>query len=296
MSKDPRFPSTEDMKRQFPLFRAMLLKDFRKNLYGDFPTMLIRYGIILFLFASFIAMGMRNEDISSEWTSNATSEGLVVLGIFMLFFPLHFIGGISAETLQGTFRNISLYPVGINTLTSSKLTYSLISTGSLLIIASFCLLTPFLIMGVLSVKLASFIFVIGALLFIAYFLVIFAGSFYANISAASGGVQNVGGYSFLAMCFSLFISYWPVRMVATAIFKLFDPNAKYVGEHQAHLTAHWLSHLSPYDLAFHFSRTYILGSPLDLWYLICIPVWILIGCLGIRHGSRVYMDVFFRRV
>ena len=84
--------------------------------------------------------------------------------------------------------------------------------------------------------------------------------------------------------------------VAVAVFKLFDPDAKYVGEYQAHLTAHWISHLSPYDMAFHFSRTYILGSPLDPGYLLCIPVWILIGCLGIRHGSRVYMDVFFRRV
>jgi hypothetical protein len=296
MNREPGFPTSEDMSSQFPLFLALVRKDFRKNLYGDFPTMAIRNGIILFLFCCMVAMGLRDDPYSEAWTSLDVMEMVSIMGIFLLIFPMHFIGGISAETLQGTFRNISLYPVGVNTLTTSKLAYSVLSTGSLLTISLFCILTPFFIMDVITLRLGSYLFIIGGLLFLAYFLTIFAGSYFANISAADDGTQNIGGYGFLSMCGALFLSYWPVRVIMDTIFKMFDPDATYAGVDEAHLIGHYVSHISPYEMAFQYSRSYILGAPLDPGYLICIPLWLLIGIQGIRHGRRVYMDVFFRRV
>lgn len=296
MSTEPKLPTPDVIRRQYPLVRALVRKDFRKNLYGSFPLLVIRNGILFFLACSLLALGMRNNDFSDRWTSMTVSVSFLLLGISLLIFPVHFIGGMSAETLQGTFRNLSLYPVGINSITTSKLAFSILSTGGLIAISLISILSPFLIMGVFSLKMATFICVISVLIFCTYFLIIFAWSFYANVPAARTGVQNIGAYSFLGLTVSLFLSYWPVRMVATAAFNLFDPGDRYVGETEAVLVAGWISHLSPFDMAFHFVRHFILGSPLDLGYLICIPVWLLIGIHGIRHGSRVYMDVFFRRV
>ncbi len=114
MSNQPEFPSAHIMKRQFPLVRALIRKDFKKNMYGNFPTLVIRNGLFLFLIGSAIAMGMRDDFISSRWDSDMTMYRFAFMTIVLMIFPLHFIGGISAETLQGTFRNVSLYPIGIH--------------------------------------------------------------------------------------------------------------------------------------------------------------------------------------
>jgi len=84
-------------------------------------------------------------------------------------------------------------------------------------------------------------------------------------------------------------------MIALAAIQVFDPGHRFVAEHQAGDFALLVSHLSPLEMAFRFSRMFILGSPLDLGYLICIPIWLFIGFHGVRYGSKVYMDVFFRR-
>ena len=295
-SSVPGFPTTGEMKQQYPLVRSLIQKDFQKNLYGSFPILVIRNGIIIFLLCSLLALGMRDESVSSDWGLENIGNNLMFMGVFLIFLPLHFIGSLSAETLQGTFRNLSLYPVGINSITSSKLVFSILSVGSLAIITLVSILSPFLIMGVISLRLASYYCVIAALLFIAYFLMIFAGSFHANISAAESGIQNIGAYAFAAVSVSLFLTYWPVRFVFTSIFKVFDPDSTRIGEDQAHVLAGWVAHLSPFEMAFHFSRVYIIGSDVDPVYFLTIPLWLLIGVRGIRHGSRVYMDVFFRRV
>lgn len=296
MNNEPGFPTTDDMKRQYPLFRSLIQKDFKKNHYGNFPVLVIRIGILIFLFFSLLALSMRNDTITADWSSTKLMNNILFIGIVLFLLPVHFIGSLSAETLQGTFRNISLYPVGINTITSSKLVFSILSLTSLGAITLIASLSPFLIMGIITLKTASFYILMTIMVFIAYFVMVFAGSFHANIPASKSGVQNIAGYSFGALCVSLILTYWPMRFVFTSLFKIFDPEANYLGEDRASMIAEWIAYLSPFEMAYHFSSVYVLGADIQPGFFLTIPIWILIAVRGISFGNKVYMDVFFRRV
>jgi len=296
MKTEPHFPTVPEMKRQYPLVRALVEKDL---VWGDLEHLfssLIRLGIFFFILFSVFALGMRDSDFSDGWSQESVTTLALILGFFFLFFvTFGFMWSVNYEALQGTFRTLSLYPIGIGSITTSKLGFMTLVVGAGTVTIMFSTLLPFLIMDVISLRIMSYYMVMTVLFFLAFLLCSSAGAYYANISAAKSGKQSIASFSFLGLVVAALLSYWPVFSFLSVTFAIFDHNERFVGPETANILAWLISHLSPLDMAFHFGRHYILGIPLDPGYLICIPVWFYIAFQGIKTGPRVYMDVFFRR-
>lgn len=295
MNREIRFPTRDEIMKQSSLVKALVQKELVWESGGNLATNLIRIAIITFFFAALMAGGMRDEEFSNDWDELTVSTLSIIMGCVFLTITLGFGGSLGAETMRGTLRTLSLYPIGINSITSSKLIYITLIVGTGMMIFLATLFLPFWIMGIISARLFSY-YMLNALLFIlAYVIITSTGAFYANISASRSSTQMISNYSFMGFVAALLLSFWPVYIILTLIFRIFDPNDTFVSDETAKIIALAASRLSPLEMAYQFSRQYILGLTVDPSYLVCIPIWIAVAIYGIKHGRSVYMDVFFRR-
>jgi len=295
MSIRPHFPTPGEMKKQFPIVKALTEKDFIWENMGNIGSNLIRMGIMLFIIFSIVAAGLRNNEYGDDWTEENVSHLTLIVGLFLMIVPFGFALSMGSESLQGTFKTISLYPIGINAIISSKLVYVGIVATAFSLIFIFSMLVPFWVMGMISFKFLTFFIMVTVLLLFAQFLCTMAGAFYSNLRAALTKEQHIPYYTSMGFLGAIMVSYWPVYVVISTFKKIFDPDGTYLDTEGAEFLAYSVGHLSPFEMAFHFSQHYILGTTLDLSFFLVIPIWLFIAYIGIKSGPMVYMDVFFRR-
>jgi len=294
MTETAHIPTLSEIKRQFPLFKALVIKDIKLMNRNGILSAYLKFGIVIFLTMSLFAFGSYGEEYSSQWDEDSFFLMMSLVIPSSMSLLLFFTGEITSETFKGTFRTVSLYPVGFNNLISSKIAYEVLTISIPLLILFVSGLLPFYILGIIPLQIIGY-FVGSTLLFnLAFLLVIGAGAYYSAIPASYRSQQIYASVGY-AFTLARLLSYWPVRAIFTLLFGTLDPNERFFNEETAAAIASGVSRFSPFEFAYRLSKHYILGDAFDLSYLLSVALFLLIALRGVRYGPRVYMDVFFRR-